>query len=102
MSMTLTARFETRREAEMAVERLVQEQGVERSDIFISAEGDENTAGEEQAGSDSQAGEPSPERRDDAALNGRILVSVDIEDDDRAAVVRAAFKEFDARDVAQD
>jgi hypothetical protein len=100
--MTLTARFETRREAEMAVERLVQEQGVERSDIFISAEGDENTAGEEQAGSDSQAGEPSPERRDDAALNGRILVSVDIEDDDRAAVVRAAFKEFDARDVAQD
>ena len=102
MSMTLTARFETRREAEMAVERLVQEQGVERSDIFISAEGDQNTAGEEPAGSDLQAGDPSPERRDDAALKGRILVSVDIQDDDRAAVVRAAFKEFDARDVAQD
>ncbi len=102
MSMTLTARFETRREAEMAFERLVQEQGVERSDIFISAEGDANTAGEEPAGADSQAGQPSPEGRDDAALNGRILVSVDIQDDDRAALVRAAFKEFDARDVAQD
>lgn len=60
MSMTLTARFETRREAEMAVERLVQEQGVERSDIFISAEGDANTAGEEPAGADLQAARPVP------------------------------------------
>ena len=86
----------------MAVERLVQEQGVERSDIFISAAGDENTAGEQPAGSDVEAGAPSPESRDDTALNGRISVSVDIQDDDRAADVRAAFAEFDALDVSED
>ena len=102
MSTTITAGFETRREAEMAVERLVQEQGVERSDIFISAEGDENTAGEEQAGSDAAAGAPSPEGRGDAALNGRISVSVDIQDEARVAGVRAAFAEFQARDVSED
>ncbi len=102
MSTTLTASFETRREAEMTVERLVQEQGIERTDIFISAEGDENTAGEEPAGSDAQAAAPSPESRDDAALNGRISVSVDIQDEDRAAGVRAAFAEFEAGRVSQD
>jgi hypothetical protein len=101
MSTTLKASFETRREAEMAVERLVQEQGIERSDIFITAKGDENTAGEAPAGSDLEAGGPSAAPRGDAALHGPISVSVDLQDDDRAAEVRAAFAEFDAEDVSQ-
>jgi hypothetical protein len=100
MPTTLTANFATRREADMTVERLVQEQGIERTDIFVVAAGDDNTAGEEVAGSDAQAGEPSPEARDDAALNGRVTVSVDVEDDDRADDIRSAFAEFDAADVA--
>ena len=33
-------------------------------------------------------------------LNGKILVSVDIQDDARAAEVRKAFAEFDAKDVS--
>jgi hypothetical protein len=101
MSTTLKAQFETRREAEMTIERLVQEYGIERTDIFVAAEGDENSAGEEQAGSDTEAGAPSPEDRDDAALASRISLSVDIEDDERAAEVRAAFDEFGGEDVAE-
>lgn len=100
MPTTLTANFATRREADMTVERLVQEQGIERTDIFVVAAGDDNTAGEEVAGSDAEAGEPSPEARDDAALSGRVTVSVDVEDDDRADEIRGAFAEFDAADVA--
>jgi len=102
MATTLTATFATRREAEMTVERLVQEQGIERTDVFIAAAGDENTAGEAIAGSDAEAGEPSPESRDDAALNGRVTVSVDVEDNARAGEIRRAFAEFDAEDVATD
>ena len=97
----MNATFKTRREAEMVVERLVQEQGIERSDIFISAEGDENTAGEKQAGSDAEAGAPSPISRSDAALNGEISVSVDVQDEGLASEVRAAFAEFDAKEVSE-
>ena len=101
MGTTLNATFETRREAEMTVERLVQEHGLERTDIFITAAGDENTAGEEQAGSDGEAGEPSPEARDDSPLNGAVSVSVDIADEAKATKVREAFSEFEAADVSE-
>jgi hypothetical protein len=100
MATTLTANFDTRREAEMTVERLVQEHGLDRAKILIAAAGDENTAGEEVAGSDTQSAEPSPERRDDAALNGQVMVSVEVADDAAATAVREAFSEFDAEDVA--
>ncbi len=101
MGTTLNATFDTRREAEMTVERLVQEHGLDRADIFIAAAGDENTAGDEQAGSDTEAGGPSPENRDDSPLNGAVTVSVDIEDEARVAKVREAFGEFEAADVSE-
>ena len=100
MGTTLKASFDTRREAEMTIERLVQEFGIERTDIFAAAEGSENSAGEQNAGSDTEAGSPSRDDRDDASLKGRITVSVDIDDDDHAAKVRSAFAEFGAEDVA--
>ena len=101
MSTSLTAKFDTRREAEMTVERLVQQFKIERTDVFIAAEGDENTVGIEEAGSDTEAGGPSPEDRDDAQLAGRVVVSVDLEDDDLADEVRSAFAEFDASEVEE-
>lgn len=101
MGTTLTAQFETRREAEMTIERLVQEHGIERTDIFVAAAGQENTAGEETAGSDAKAGEASVEERYDAALNGAIEVSVDLEDDAKARLIREAFAEFSAHDVEE-
>ncbi|WP_242154860.1 hypothetical protein [Sphingomonas sp. BAUL-RG-20F-R05-02] len=101
MSTSLTAKFDTRREAEMTVERLVQQFKIERTDVFITAEGDENTVGIEEAGSDTEAGGPSPQDRDDAQLAGRVVVSVDIEDDSLADEVRSAFAEFDAAEVEE-
>ena len=101
MGTTLTAQFETRREAEMAVERLVQEHGIERTDIFVVAVGQDNTAGEETAGSDAKADEPGTEPRHDAALNGAIEVSVDIGEEGKAALIREAFAEFSAHDVEE-
>jgi hypothetical protein len=102
MSTSLTAKFDTRREAEMTVERLVQQFKIERTDVFIEAEGSDNTVGIEEAGSDTEAGEPSPETRSDAHLAGRVIVSVDIEDDNLADEVRSAFAEFDASEVEED
>lgn len=100
MATTLTANFDTRREAEMTIERLVQERGIDRAKILVTSAGDENTAGEEIAGSDTESAEPSPERRDDAALNGQVRVSVELADEAAATAVREAFEEFDADDVA--
>jgi hypothetical protein len=94
MSMTINGTFETRRDAEMAVERLVQEFGVERSDIFIVAEGKSNSAGTVRDGSDNESQEPSPEAREDGAHEGAIAVSVDLNDDEIAEKIMGAFEEF--------
>lgn len=94
--MKLTAKFDTRRDAEMTVERLVQQFEIDRAKVVIAAYGDENTAGVAEDGSDNKAGEPSPEARDDAELNGKVVVTVAVADDATADEVRAAFAEFDA------
>ena len=101
MGTSLSGHFETRRDAEMAVERLVQEYGLQRTDIFIAAAGSANTAGEQADGSDLESGQPSTGDRGDAKLSGPIEVSVDVEDESKAGVIRKAFAEFDARDVEQ-
>lgn len=101
MGTTLTAKFDTRRDAEMTVERLVQQFGIDRTDVFVAAEGDANTAGTEEAGSDTEAGDPTPDSRADAELNGRVMVSVDL-DDDLASEVRSAFAEFEAEEVTEE
>lgn len=94
--MKLTAKFDTRRDAEMTVERLVQQFEIDRAKVVIAADGEENTAGVAEDGSDNKAGEPSPEARDDAELNGKVVVTVEVADDATADEVRAAFAEFDA------
>ncbi len=94
--MKLTGKFDTRREAEMTVERLVQQFDIDRAKVLIAPDGTANSAGIEEAGSDTAAGAPSPEPRDDAELNGKVVVTVDVADDTAAGEVRAAFAEFDA------
>ncbi len=102
MAATLKGSFETRRDAEMAIERLVQEYGVERTDIFIAPEGEQNSVGEEIDGSDAQAAEPGFDERDDGAFAGRILLSVDLDEGEKAAAVRSAFEEFGAGGITAD
>ncbi|ADL00853.1 hypothetical protein [Brevundimonas subvibrioides] len=94
MSQTLNTTFATRRDAELAIERLVQEHGIERTDIFVAPEGAANSAGEDVSGSDQASAAPGQPQRNDGALNGRIEVSVDVGNDDDVAVIQAAFTEM--------
>ena len=94
--MKLTGKFDTRREAEMTVERLVQQFNIDRAKVLVAPDGDANSAGTEDAGADAAAGTSSQEARDDAALNGRVVVTVEVADDATADEVRSAFNEFDA------
>ncbi|QQO21859.1 hypothetical protein JJB98_18915 [Bradyrhizobium diazoefficiens] len=73
MESTIIGEFDTRRGAELAVEHVVQECGVSRSDVFVQPVGGANTAGTRPAGSDVAA--PAPEAQQ--KLEGLIEVSVD-------------------------
>ncbi|UPJ55232.1 hypothetical protein [Bradyrhizobium sp. 192] len=78
MESTIIGEFDTRRNAELAVEHVVQECGVPRSDVFVQPAGRANTAGTRAAGSDVKAA-PAPEGRE--KLEGVIEVSVDFHGD---------------------
>lgn len=99
MTSALTATFDTRREAELVVERLVQEFKLDRKMITVRADGDENTVGETTSGGDVQSAGPSVEARDDAPVDGRIRVSVSPEASGDMEAVRSAFAEFGGRNA---
>lgn len=80
MGSTIERTFATREKAELAVEHLVQEHGVERTDIFVVADGADNSAGDT--------------GNSEGAHNGPILVSIDLDDDSRVALVKAVFDEI--------
>lgn len=101
MGTQLTGTFATRREAEMTVERLVQEFELDRGTISISTENAANSAGEERAGSDNATRRPGERDRDDAALAGAIVVTAEVSDEATAEKVRSAFGEFDADAVVE-
>ncbi|MEB2847909.1 hypothetical protein GAO09_12010 [Rhizobiales bacterium RZME27] len=83
-TMTIRATFETRADADIAVEHLVQQHGVPRSDIFIQAADKKNTVGTRPSGGD--AGES---RLGDAPIKGEIEVSADITSNQYSAVQRS-------------
>ncbi|MEC3910377.1 hypothetical protein U5A82_07755 [Sphingobium sp. CR2-8] len=95
MSTTLTGTFDSRDQADMAVERLVQEIGIERTDIFVTASGPDNSAGNRIGGADSETVDQ--EERNDVPLAGGITVSIDLQDDAKVEVVTAALEEFGAQ-----
>jgi hypothetical protein len=95
---TIVANFETRRDAETAVEHLVQEHGIERADIFIRAPGAANTAGTRPAGADVESGYPGVARHGQPELAGPIEVSVEC-DAGRSTVVRSALKKAGAKEL---
>ena len=101
---TISALFETRREAELAVEHLVQEQEIDRDAIVIGTEGDENTAGEGIDGSDNMTVLENDEKQDGdgAALNGGVVVSVSVDSEDDAEAVSDILHEFSGANVAQE
>lgn len=94
---TLTATFDTREAADLAIEHLVQQYGIDRSDVFVEAKGSENTAGTKPSGGDVENREGEGVRTD-AALDGQLQVSVDLSLDD-IDKAQAAFREAGARNV---
>lgn len=88
--------FSTRREADLAIEHLVQEHGVVRGDIDVRASGDHNTAGSERAGADLESGHPGVARQGAAKLDGLVEVSVGCPDES-AEKVREVLKESGAK-----
>jgi len=97
---TLTATFNTRRQADLALERLVQELGIERADVFLVPEGNENSAGSDPDGADAESGHPGVDPASDPALAGGIVLSVDLSDEANVGDVRAALRELGGQDVA--
>ncbi|MCD7109499.1 hypothetical protein LRX75_10625 [Rhizobium sp. DKSPLA3] len=95
---TLTATFDTREAADRAIEHLVQQYGIDRSDVFVEAAGADNTAGTKPSGGDVENPDGDGVRTD-AALGGRLLVSVDLalDDIDKA---QAALRDAGAEHVA--
>lgn len=89
---TIVACFDTRRDAETAVEHLVQAHGIDRADVFISAAGDANTAGVRPAGADVESGHAGVETHGKPKLSGPIEVSVDCPGDKSTIVTSALEK----------
>jgi len=100
MDRSLTGRFDTRREAELAIEHLVQEHGVPRDRVSVLPLGNSNTAGTRPAGSDLPDANPASRQRDDAALHGRVEVSVALPEGSVEAI-RRALSEAGARHLAE-
>ena len=55
MPQTITGYFDTRRDAEMTVEHLVQDHGLDRNSVQATAEGEENSSSTVVSGADAAA-----------------------------------------------
>ena len=86
MESTIIGEFATRREAELAVEHVVQEFGVARGDVFVQPVGAANSSGTRSAGADVKAA-PTPEGKQ--RLEGEIEVSVDFHGDEPDKIAEA-------------
>lgn len=97
---TIRGIFATREAADRAVERLVQEHGINRADVFVEPVGPANSAGTEASGPDRPAGraEVGGQDRSPPALAGAIAVSADVAARQRAAV-ESALREAGAQEV---
>lgn len=93
MESTITRKFHTRHDAELAVEHVVQDCGVPRGDVFIRPEGAANTAGTRPAGAEAA---PTPEAYQ--KLEGSLEVSLDFHGDDPERIA-AALKSTGAKVV---
>jgi len=86
MQRTIVATFETRRDAETAVEHLVQAHGVRRADIVVRATGHANSAGTRPAGADVESGHLNSDERGRPKLAGPIELSVQCRPEQSAKV----------------
>jgi hypothetical protein len=94
----LHAIYATREQADLAVEHLVQEHGVERATIFVEPVKDRNSSGIRISGGDAASAEPGTGRRDDAPLHGAIRLTV-ATDEKKQRILRHVLEEAGAVEV---
>lgn len=94
----LSAVFRTRADAELAVEHLAQEYGIDPAFIYVEPVAEENSAGLEPSGGDHAGGAPSHGDRTDAPLHGAIQVTVPVEHESLARLTQA-LKDMGGRDI---
>lgn len=72
----ITGTFETRRQAEMAMERLVQNENMARTAIVMKASGSETNSGAIASGAKVDHGQPTSDENGGPELNGAVALSV--------------------------
>lgn len=90
---TIRGTFATREAADLAIEHLVQEHGIDRADIFVQAKGAANTSGIAPSGGDASGDGEGSEL--DPARRGEIEVSADVSREE-LATAEQAFREAGA------
>jgi hypothetical protein len=93
----MSAVFQTREQADLAVEHLVQEHGIDRAFIYVEPVGDENSAGPGVSGGDHASGRTGSHDRPDGSHNGAIEVSVPLPRDEK--VLRRVLDEAGAERI---
>jgi hypothetical protein len=93
MPKTISADFKSRRDAEMAVEHIVQDHGLDRNAVEVGPASAENTAGTEAARADVEDGHLKSGTEGEPALAGKVRVSVEV-DDAIAEKVLSSFETF--------
>ena len=78
MPHSVSAEFDTRRDAEMAVEHIVQEYGIDRKAVTVVAASPDNSARTRVAGSDVEINGDKAHIEGRPALAGRVRVSVEV------------------------
>ncbi|TPG55974.1 hypothetical protein EAH89_13650 [Roseomonas nepalensis] len=96
MPKVITGLFNTRREAEMTVEHLVQDHGLDRNRVQAMAEGEENSSGSVVSGAD--AADAAEGEQPDGARHGRIMVRAEV-DDDLLEAAMASFRECNVTEL---
>lgn len=94
----LSATFRTRADAELAIEHLAQEYGIDPAFIYVEPVDSANSAGIATSGGDHASGKPSHAERPDAPLHGAIQLTVAI-GHEHLAVVTDALRETGALDI---
>jgi hypothetical protein len=94
----LIAVFRTRADADLAVEHLTQEYGIDPAFIYVEPVDDENSAGVAPSGGDHACAAPSHVERGDAPLHGAIQLTVSVEHASMP-VLRDTLQEIGGRDI---
>ncbi|WP_137391142.1 hypothetical protein [Rhodoligotrophos defluvii] len=99
MGRTIIGTFRTREDAELAVEHLVQEHGINRRDVAVTAADRENTAGEDFNIIEAERGGPDPDKDRATALRGLIRIATELDQEKLVGPVEQTFRSCGAVDI---